>query len=202
MDTSNRNTAFIYGTAGAFAGGIYGYKHPSMKTIDKINSLVQPLSKTYQNYYDSFDKSAVHKAVVNGDIDLATSTKVNEIIKTLKNIVDAEVKVEELLNTPKNQRSETLESAIKEANSLHKVMRKQIRYLKNPELRKKLEDTNILNKELFINTLNQATEDLIIKIKHLSKRAAVGAVVGAVSFILVGFGLKSLFNNRTEKTLK
>lgn len=202
MDSSNRNTAIIYGTAGAVAGGVYGYTHPSVKTLDKIENLTQPLSKVYKNYYDSFDKNAVQKAVVNGDIDLATSTKINKAIDAVKDIVDAEMKVEEVFNTPKNQRSETLENVIKDANAKHKAMRKQMRYLKNPELFKKLEDTKILDKKLFLDTLNQATQDLFIKLKLLSKRAVVGAAVGAVSFILAGLGLKSLFNNKVEKTSK
>lgn len=202
MDVSNRNTAIIYGTAGAIAGGVYGYNHPSVKTIDKIESLTQPLSKIYKNYYDSFDLNAVQNAVVNGDIDLATSTKVKKAISAMKNVVDAEVNLEEILNTPKNHRSQTLKSAAKEANSAHKSMRKHIKGLKNSDLWKKLEETKILNKELFLETLSQATDDFILKFKLLSKRAFIGAVAGAVSLALVGLGLKSLFNNKAEKTLK
>lgn len=202
MNVSDKRTAIIYGSAGAVAGGVYGFTHPSAKTIDKIYSLTQPLSETYKNYHDSFDKNAAHAAVVNGDIDLLTSTKIKQIISALKNVVDAEVKVDEIFNTPQNERSQTLKSAIKEAKQAHKNMRKQISFLKDKELFKKLEDLGIINKTLFLDTLTQATGDLLTRIKLVFPKTIISAGIGAASFILVGLGLKSLFNKNAEKTLK
>lgn len=202
MQTSDKKTIAIYSTAGALAGGIYGFKHPSSKTLDKIDALTQPSSVIYKNYHDSFNKQAVVDAVLNGELDLDTSQKIYKTIDSIKNVENAEIIVEKLLDTPKSKRSQTLKSAIDDANSAHKVMRQEIKFLKNTELFKKLLDLKIINPELFLETLNKAKKDVIVKYKLLSKNAIFGAIGGAAGFALVGLGLKSLFNKNAEKTSK
>ena len=81
-------------------------------------------------------------------------------------------------------------------------MRQEIKFLKNTELFKKLLDLKIINPDLFLETLNKAKKDVIVKYKLLSKNAIFGAIVGAAGFALTGLGLKSLFNKNAEKTSK
>lgn len=202
MQTSDKKTALIYGLSGALAGGLYGFKHPSSKTLDKIDRQTQRTSVIYKNYHDSFNKQAVLDAVANGDIDLATATKINRTIDSIKSVENAESVIEKLLDTPKSKRSQTLKSAIDDANSAHKTMRHEIKFLKNTELYKKLLDLKIINPDLFLETLNKAKKDVIVKYKLLSKNAIFGAIVGAAGFALTGLGLKSLFNKNAEKTSK
>ena len=79
-------------------------------------------------------------------------------------------------------------------------MRHEIKFLKNKELFKKLLDLKIINPELFLETLNKAKKDMILKYKLLSKNAILGAIGGAAGFALAGMGLKSLFGQNAGKT--
>lgn len=200
MQASDKKTIAIYSTAGALVGGAYGFTHPSLKTLDKIDAQTQRTSVIYKNYYDSFNKQAVIGAVANGDLDLATATKINRTIDSIKNVENAEIKVEELLDIPKSKRAQSLKNAIKDANAAHKTMRHEIKFLKNKELFKKLLDLKIINPELFLETLNKAKKDMILKYKLLSKNAILGAIGGAAGFALAGMGLKSLFGQNAGKT--
>lgn len=196
MENKN-NTSYIPITAatGAVGGAFYGFKHPSEKSCLKMSNLKPTVIETMTEYKDSFNLENAKIATAEGKLQLDEYSKVEKIVKNFNDVIEKEQKVQEVLETPFEQRTTTLKNATKEANALRPRMYKALLQL-TTDFQNKLVELNIFDKEKFASTTKATKAKAVTLWKELSKGAAKGIAVGIAAGVATGYFLNLISKNK------
>lgn len=199
MENKNNTSYIPIATAtGAVGGAFYGFKHPSEKSCLKMSNLKPTVIETMTEYKDSFNLERAQVAAAEGKLQLDEYSKVEKIVKNFNDVIEKEQKVQEVLETPFEQRTTTLKNATKEANALRPKMYKALLQL-TTDFQNKLVELNIMDKEKFCTTTKAAKAKAVTMWKELSKGAAKGLAVGLAAGAAVGYGLNFITRTKAEK---
>ena len=172
-------------TIGGIGGAVYGFRHPSEASCLKISKSSPTIIETMTDYKDSFNLSAARQAVAENKLNLQEYSLVDDIVKNFTNTLEKEQIVKDILNTPLQERTQTLSSATKEANLARPKLYKSLLKLTNG-FKEKLVELNVFDAEKFAQTTKAAKERTIAMYKELSKGAAKGLIIGVIAGMAVG----------------
>lgn len=197
VKNNNNHSSFIpTATAiGGIGGAVYGFRHPSEASCLKISKLSPTIVETMTDYRDSFNLSTAKQAVVENKLNLQEYSIVNDIVKNFTNTLEKEQIVQDILNTPIQERTQTLSKATKEANLTRPKLYKSLFKL-TKGFKEKLVELNIFDAEKFVQTTKATKERTIAMYKELSKGAAKGLAIGIAAGVAIGYLIKSVLKNK------
>ena len=181
------------GVIGAGAGAVYAYRHPSKKACMKISQTGPSFVQTMGNYKDSFNMVNALTAFNEQKITKEEYTDLTQLYNAICSTYQKEKIVEDIVNTPYNQRTESYKSAVKKANaSRPRLWKQMIKF--NKYKQDKYAEMGIFDNEKFAQTLNDAGKKLKLIFKETSKRVAAGIVIGTAIGSAVGYYLNKISN--------
>lgn len=184
--TNNLNNIAIGTTTGAIIGGIYGFRNPSEKTFIKLSKLGLSTASTLKVYRDCFDMLSAGTAVRSGNLTLDEYRQTNNIRTAIHNVFEKEKQIMEIANTPFEQRTKTLQEAIKEANEARPNLYKEM-FNFNNRLRTKLIENNVFDNKKFLNAMENMAKKSFIALKEVSKGALKWLGIGAITGAIIGY---------------
>lgn len=191
---SKDNNCIITSSAlGATAGTIYGFRHPSEKSCQKIARLKPTISQAMKDYRDCFDIMNAGQAVREGKLSIDEYKTVNSIRTAIHNAYEKEKQLADILNTPMEKRPMTFRQAVREANKTRPQLYKAAFKL-NKKLRDKLVELNVFDIEKFSNTMNAVKKKAVVMYKELAKSSAKYLLIGTAAGAVTGCVLNKISN--------
>ena len=195
---SNDNKSLVIGTtAGAIGGSLYGFYHPSEKTLKKLADINLSVVDTMKEYRDSFNLSAAKNAVAENKLNLKEYSIIDKLVNAIEEFRTKEQAVHDIINTPIKERTKTYSQAVKESNNARFEMHKQM-FTMSKDFQKKLTQIGVFDFEKFEKAFSETLEKMLKSYKELSKGALKGLGIGA----LIGLGSGLIFNFAVNKAKK
>ena len=193
--SKDNNYIPITTAVGGIGGAIYGFRHPSEKSIARIEKLEPKITETMKEFRDCFDILTAGQSVREGNLALNEYQEVNDLRTLFHKAFEKEQQVIDVSNTPIEERKITFKEAIKEANEIrNKVWVKLITL--NSELKEKMVKFGIFDLEKFNQVRNSCKTKFIATLKELSKGAAKTAAIGTAIGLGLGYYFNKISNNK------
>ncbi|MBR1425093.1 hypothetical protein IJ579_05980 [bacterium] len=181
--SSESNKSYILPAAlgGGFGGAVYGFFNPSDDAIKKIMDKKPTLTDALEEYAKSFDLEEAKKALESKNLTQDEFNSLEEIFSNHQDWIAKEKVVNEILDTPFNEREKSFKDAVKEANKARSKLYKSIsKFKKIPqETMEKLIELKIVNMEVMEKAYKAMIDKAFFMFKELSKGAMKG----------IGFGI-------------
>lgn len=191
--SKDHNYIGVSATLGGIGGAVYGFRHPSEKSIARIAQMKPSAIDTMMEYRDSFNIDTACDAVRSEKLTLDEFDKVKTIKNAIHETCEKEQQIIEVANTPIENRTKTFRQAVKEANATRPKLWKSM-FLLNKDFKEKLIELNIFDAERFNAAMDAAKAKLKPLYKELSKGAAKGLAIGIAAGVAVGAFLNRIAN--------